>query len=59
MYEHILISTDGSEVSQKGVDQGLSLAERLAARVTVVMSRLLRLDGYKMKNRAPGDMSGS
>jgi len=37
MYEHILISTDGSEVAQKGVDQGLSLAERLAARITVVM----------------------
>ncbi|MET0481745.1 MAG: universal stress protein [Aestuariivirgaceae bacterium] len=37
MYEHILISTDGSEVAQKGVDQGLSLAKQLGARVTIVM----------------------
>jgi nucleotide-binding universal stress UspA family protein len=37
MYEHILISTDGSEVAQKGVDHGLSLAKNLGARVTIVM----------------------
>ena len=37
MYKHILISTDGSEVAQKGVDHGLSLAKELAARVTIVM----------------------
>ena len=37
MYEHILISTDGSEVAQKGVDQALSLAKQLGARVTIVM----------------------
>ena len=36
MYKHILISTDGSEVAQKGVDHGLSLAKALGARVTVV-----------------------
>jgi nucleotide-binding universal stress UspA family protein len=36
MYGHILISTDGSEVAQKGVDHGLSLAKSLGARVTVV-----------------------
>lgn len=36
MYAHILISTDGSEVAQKGVDHGLSLAKSLGARVTVV-----------------------
>jgi len=36
MYEHILISTDGSEVAQKGVDHGLSLAKSLGARVTIV-----------------------
>lgn len=31
MYKHILISTDGSEVAQKGVDHGLprSLARAL------------------------------
>lgn len=36
MYQHILISTDGSEVAQKGVDHGLTLAKGLGARVTVV-----------------------
>lgn len=36
MYEHILISTDGSEVAQKGVESGLSLAKSLGARVTII-----------------------
>ena len=36
MYKHILISTDGSEVAQKGVDHGLSLAKNLGAKVTIV-----------------------
>jgi nucleotide-binding universal stress UspA family protein len=36
MYKHILISTDGSEVAQKGVDHGLSLAKSIDAKVTVV-----------------------
>ncbi len=36
MYKHILISTDGSDVSQKGVDHGLSLAKALGAKVTIV-----------------------
>ena len=36
MYSHILIPTDGSEVAQKGVDHGLSLAKALGAKVTVV-----------------------
>src|SRR5262249_41942649 len=37
MYNHILISTDGSEVAQRGVDHGLSLAKSLGARVTIIM----------------------
>src|SRR5262245_37553066 len=37
MYKHILISTDGSELAQKGVEQGLSLAKELGARVTIIM----------------------
>ena len=37
MYKHILISTDGSEVAQKGVDHGLSLAKNLGARATIIM----------------------
>lgn len=36
MYKHILISTDGSDVAQKGVDHGLSLAKSLGAKVTIV-----------------------
>ena len=36
MYKHILISTDGSDVAQKGVNHGLYLAKSLAARVTVI-----------------------
>lgn len=36
MYKHILISTDGSELAQKGADHGLSLAQVLACKVTVI-----------------------
>jgi nucleotide-binding universal stress UspA family protein len=36
MYKHILVSTDGSEVAQKGVDHGLSLAKSVGAKVTIV-----------------------
>lgn len=36
MYQHILISTDGSELAQTGVDHGLALAKALGSRVTIV-----------------------
>ncbi len=36
MYEHILISTDGSDVAQKGVECGLELAKSLQAKVTIL-----------------------
>ncbi|MEP9374371.1 universal stress protein [Mesorhizobium sp. KR1-2] len=36
MYKHILIATDGSELAQKGVDHGLSLAKSLGGKVTVI-----------------------
>jgi len=36
MYKHILIATDGSELSEKGLDHGLALAKALGAAVTVV-----------------------
>lgn len=36
MYKHILIATDGSELSEKGLDHGLALAKSLGAVVTVV-----------------------
>jgi nucleotide-binding universal stress UspA family protein len=37
MYQHILISTDGSEIAQKGVDHGLAVAKALRAKVTIIM----------------------
>lgn len=36
MYQHILIATDGSELSRKGMDHGLSVAAATGARVTVL-----------------------
>jgi len=36
MYSHILISTDGSELAQKGIEHGLSLAKALGSKVTVI-----------------------
>lgn len=36
MYSHILISTDGSEVSHKGVEHGLELAKALGAQATII-----------------------
>lgn len=36
MYKHILIATDGSELSTKGLDQGLQLAKVLGAQVTII-----------------------
>jgi nucleotide-binding universal stress UspA family protein len=36
MYKHILVSTDGSEVAQKGVDHALDLARALKAKVTLI-----------------------
>lgn len=36
MYKHILISTDGSDLANKGVAQGLALAKSIGAKVTIV-----------------------
>lgn len=36
MYTHILIATDGSELAQKGLDHGLSLAKRLGSKITIL-----------------------
>lgn len=36
MYQRILIATDGSELSDKGLQQGLALAARLGANVDIV-----------------------
>jgi nucleotide-binding universal stress UspA family protein len=36
MYRHLLLATDGSDLAQKAVAQGLALAKALQARVTAV-----------------------
>lgn len=36
MYANILLSTDGSEVARKGVEQGIALAKSLNAKATVI-----------------------
>ncbi|OPH81304.1 universal stress protein [Nitrobacter vulgaris] len=36
MYTHILVSTDGSELAQNGVNHGLSLAKALGSKITIV-----------------------
>ena len=36
MYRHILIPTDGSELAEHAVTNGLSLAKSLGAKVTVI-----------------------
>ena len=36
MYRHVLLATDGSELAQKAVAQGLALAKALQARVTAL-----------------------
>lgn len=36
MYKHLLIATDGSDLAQKAVDQGVALAKVLGAKATAV-----------------------
>jgi nucleotide-binding universal stress UspA family protein len=36
MYANILLSTDGSDVAKKGVEQGIALAKALNAKATVI-----------------------
>lgn len=36
MYSHILLTTDGSDLAQRGVDHGLKLAKVLGSKVTAV-----------------------
>lgn len=36
MYKHLLITTDGSEVAQKGIDHGLGLAKSLGVPATIL-----------------------
>lgn len=36
MYQHLLIATDGSELSDKALDHGIPLAKTLGAKLTIV-----------------------
>jgi nucleotide-binding universal stress UspA family protein len=36
MYKHLLIATDGSELAQRAVEQGLKLAEALKAKASII-----------------------
>jgi nucleotide-binding universal stress UspA family protein len=36
VYKHILVATDGSDVGERGFEQGLALAKALGGRVTVL-----------------------
>lgn len=36
MYKHILIATDGSELAQKAVEQGLQIAKLMQSKVTAI-----------------------
>jgi len=47
MYQHILIPTDGSELAERAVTHGLSLAKFAGAKVTFII----------VEERAPGWMS--
>ena len=38
MYKHILIPTDGSELSMKAVTHGLALAKSVGAKATIIMA---------------------
>ena len=38
MYRHILIPTDGSELAERAVTHGLSLAKFVGAKVTVIIA---------------------
>ena len=38
MYKHIMIPTDGSEISRRAVDEALKLASKLEARVTILVA---------------------
>ena len=58
MYKHILIPTDGSELSEKAIKQGLALAKSIGAKVTAITisgtSYVLRMKRLGDSNR--GDL---
>lgn len=51
MYKHLLIATDGSELANKAVEQGIALAKVLNAKVTAVCVT------ESWATKVPGEMS--
>ena len=51
MYRHILIATDGSELAERGVTNGLALAKSMGAKVTAIVVQE-PLDWYSFFNMA-------
>ena len=49
MYANILLSTDGSDVARKGVEQGLALAKALNAKATVITVTEPLGDGFPLR----------
>lgn len=53
MYKDILIPTDGSELAEKGIDQGLALAKALGAKATIVVVTV-PLSGFALEGIVEG-----
>src|SRR5215472_18421088 len=57
MYKHILIPTDGSELADKAVEQGITLAKKIGAKITVltvsVPFHILTTDPQMIEDTAP------
>src|SRR5215475_13395491 len=57
MYRHILIPTDGSELSRRAVQHGLALAKAVGAKVTALSER--SFDVYTVPASRVYEMSGA
>jgi nucleotide-binding universal stress UspA family protein len=53
MYKHILIPTDGSDLSQEAIEHGMALAKSVGARVTIAVQRIR--SSVAMPLRYPAD----
>ncbi|WAX97674.1 universal stress protein [Aminobacter sp. NyZ550] len=56
MYSHILVATDGSIISQKGVEHGLKLAKSVGSKATIVIvTKPFPLQGTTVTGWVAGD----
>lgn len=53
MYKNLLIATDGSELAERGLDEGLGLAKALGAKVSV-LSVVVPLTGLALEAMVQG-----